>query len=444
MEKKYDLIVAGGGMSGVAAAVAAAREGLKVLLVEKSGMLGGMGTSGLITMMMTSRSWFYGIGKNLINKMIANGGARYVEKPPVKGYDYYPFDGESMKRELDLLAEESGVQVLLYTQVIGVVKQGDKITEIELSGIEGNFSVSAGLFVDATGDACLCRFAGEKVAYGDINCQIQAPTPTAYYAGIDFEKYENYVASFDDGTTVPKIKMMHTLIPKAYENGDLSMCDLHHPGVFRISEAADVGLMNVGHIYGADCSTSAGMTAATVKGRKMAKEYLDFYKKYIPGFENAYLTNTGNSLSLRETFRLEGRYITTFNDKAEYKKFSDAIMRFDGGAVSDLHASSADKDAYGNYVKLFSERESVKRDDYATLPYRSLQCKETENLLAVGRCVSADRETLGQIRLMSYCAMMGQAAGLAAAVAVDKKQNSFDIKVALLQEKLKLQGVETL
>ncbi len=444
MEKQYDLVVAGGGMSGVSAAVSAAREGLNVLLVEKSGMLGGMGTSGLITMMMTSRRWFYGIGKTLINGMISNGGARYIENPPVKGYDYYPFDGESMKRELDALAEESGVHVLLYTAVTDVAKQGDRITEIELSGIEGKFSVKAGLFVDATGDACLCRMAGEDVAYGDADRQVQAPTPTAYYAGIDFEKYENFLATFDDGKTVPKIKMMHTLIPKAYENGDLSMCDLHHPGVFRINEDADVGLMNVGHVYGADCSTSAGMTAATVKGRKMAKEYLDFYRKYIPGFENAYLTNTGNSLSLRETFRLQGRYITTFSDKTEYKKFSDAVMRFDGGAVSDLHASSSDANAYGNYVKLFSKRESVKQDDFATLPYRSMQCCKTENLLVAGRCVSADRETLGQIRLMGYCAMMGQAAGLAASLAFDKKQNGFDINVELLQNKLKLHGVETL
>ncbi|MCD8069250.1 MAG: FAD-dependent oxidoreductase, partial [Lachnospiraceae bacterium] len=90
MRQKYDVVIAGGGMSGVSAAVSAARSGSSVLLVEQSGMLGGMGTSGLITMMMTSRRWFYGFGKKLIQDLIAGGGARYEENPAVKGYDYYP------------------------------------------------------------------------------------------------------------------------------------------------------------------------------------------------------------------------------------------------------------------------------------------------------------------------------------------------------------------
>lgn len=443
MCNKYDLIVAGGGISGVATAVTAAQKGLKVLLVEQYGMLGGTGTSGLVSMMMTSMHWFYGFGKELIAKMMAEGNARYVENPPVKGYDYYPYDAEAMKRELDNAVAESGAELLLYAKIIGVKKNEDTIQALVLSGAEGPITVYGDLFVDATGDACLSRFAGENVLYGDADGQTQAPTPAAYYAGIDFEKYEKYLATYDDGVNVPKINMMHKLIPMAYEAGDLSMCDLHHPGVFRISEDSDVGLMNVGHIFGADCATSAGLTAATVKGRQLAKEYLDFYRKYVPGFENAYLTGTATHLPMRETFRVEGEYVTTFEDKAEYRKFDDAVMRFDGGAVTDLHASSSDAKAYDKYVKLFSKRESVRTDDYATLPYRSLRCKNTKNMLVVGRCVSADRETLGQIRLMGYCSMMGHAAGLAAYVAKENAKTNFDIDVSQLQTELAKQNVET-
>lgn len=443
MQIQYDLVVVGGGISGVAAAVAAAKKGLKVLIVEQSGMLDGMGTSGLVTMMMSSRQWFYGFGKDLIDEMIKEGSARHIENPPVKGYDYYPFDAEAMKRELDKAVLNSGAELLLYTKLIGVKKTENKIDEIKLSGVEGDITIYADFFIDATGDACLCRFAGETVLYGDEDHQIQAPTPAAYYAGIDFDKYDAYLASYDDGVEVPKIKMMHTLIPKAFQAGDLSMCDLHHPGVFRINENSNIGFMNVGHVYGADCSTSTGLTAATVEGRRLAEEYLNFYKKYIPGFEKAYLTNTASYLSLRETFRMEGEYVTTFDDKTNYIKFDDAVMRFDGGAVSDLHASSSDKDAYGNYVKLFSKRESVRNDDYATLPYRSLKCKNTNNLLVVGRCISADRKTIGQIRLMSYCAMMGQAAGLAAFIAKSNGNTNYSIDVSKLQSELAEQGIAT-
>lgn len=441
--KRYDVIVAGGGMSGVSAAVTAARKGLRVLLVEKNGMLGGMGTSGLITMVMSSRQWFYGLGKQLLDKMIADGNARHIANPPVKGYSYYPFDGEAMKRELEALVTESGAELLMYTHIVGVNKQGRSLTELRLSGVEGERTVEAKLFIDATGDAVLCRHAGETVAYGDEQRNVQAPTMTAYYSGIDFDKYEAFLATFDDGVSVPKIKMMHKLIPQAVEDGVLSVCDLHHPGVFRISETEDIGLMNAGHVYGADCSSAAGLTEATLRGRKMAKEYLDFYRRYIPGFENAKMVGTCATLSLRESYRLEGQYITTFDDKANYVKFDDAIMRLDGGAVSDVHASSADKNAYDAYAKLFAQRESVRQDDFATLPYRSLKCVNTNNLLAAGRCVSADRKVLGQIRIMGYCFMMGQAAGVAAYLACIQNKTYNEVDPADIQRELRAEGIET-
>ena len=444
MNKNYDVIVAGGGVSGVSAAVSASRKGLSVLLIEQNSFLGGMGTSGLITMLMTSKNWFFGLGKTLIGDMITDGSARYIENPPVKGYDYYPFDAEGMKRKLDDIVISSGVDLLLYTKIVSLDKKDGKITRLNLVGMEGEWSVCGKVFVDATGDAYLCRLAGEKVLYGDQNGGIQAPTMVAYYSGIDFDKYERFLSTFDDGVKVPKINMIHTLVPIAHEQGVISEIDLHHPGIFRISENSDVGVMNAGHVYGANCSSAKGMTEATVRGRKMAKEYLDFYRKFVPGFENAYMTNTGNSLALRESFRFEGKYVTTFQDKTDYVKFDDAIMRFDGGAVSDLHASSSDKQAYQSYLKLFSQREKVKSDDYATLPYRSTVGANTDNLLVAGRCVSADRETLGQIRIMGYCFMMGQSAGLASYLAVQNSATVDQINVKQLQRELLLQGIPTI
>jgi flavin-dependent dehydrogenase len=123
MHKKYDVVVAGGGISGISAAVTSAKKGLKVLLIEQSAMLGGMGTSGLITMIMSSRFNFYGLGKEFIDSLISKGGARYIENPAVKGYNYYPFDAEAMKRELDALVFESGAEVLFHTKVIGAKKR---------------------------------------------------------------------------------------------------------------------------------------------------------------------------------------------------------------------------------------------------------------------------------------------------------------------------------
>ena len=135
---KYDIIVAGGGMSGVAAAVAAGRQGKRVLLVEQSGMLGGLGTSGLMTMVMTSRKWFYGIGREILETLRDRGEARWIDDYPVKDYERIPFDAESMKRRLDEIVAESGAEMLLYTKIIGVKKDGACISALQLNGPTGN------------------------------------------------------------------------------------------------------------------------------------------------------------------------------------------------------------------------------------------------------------------------------------------------------------------
>ena len=440
---KYDVIVVGGGMSGVSAAVSAARQGRRVALIEQSSILGGMGTAGMITMIMTSRSWFHGIGRELIDGLIARGEARKIEKPAVAGYDYYPFDNEAMKRALDDIVCESGVELFLGTRLCGAEVCEGRIAEIRLHGQEGLFTLSADAYVDATGDATLAAEAGEETVYGDGEGNIQAPTMIAYYSGIDFDRYEAHLSKFDDGVRPEKINMMHSLIPIAVADGVLSEADMHHPGVFRISESSDIGLMNAGHVYGADTRTSSGLTKATLRGRKMAKEYLEFYRRYVPGFENAYMTGTGSVLALREGRHAVGLYTMPFSEKADYAKHTDGIMRMDGGAVSDIHASSPSKESYDAYTRLFANRDKVKLDDYATLPLRCLKAAKAKNLLLAGRCVSATREVLGQIRIMGYCFMMGEAAGITAALAAERSLDTASVEAHEVQKILCERGVPT-
>ena len=440
--EKYDVLVAGGGISGVCAAVAAARQGKKVLLVERGSVLGGLATSGLVSVLMSSLSWFYGIGKELIESLIARGEGWHIPDPAVKGFDYYPFKPEAMKRKLEEMAVESGVEIYFYTTVTNASKENGRIRSVNLYFGGQNIEVEADVFIDTTGGAHLCRLAGEEILCGDENGDVQAPTMVTCYSGVDFDRYEAFLQTYDNGVKPAKINMIHDLVPKAVEEGVLWGVDLHHPGIFRHTPQSDGGCVNAGHVYGADVFTPEGLTAATMEGRQQAHALLQFYRKYIPGFENARMTASGD-LSLRESGRVVGEYMVNFDDKSSYRKFADCVMRFDGGAVSDVHASSASPEAYKAYVKLYSQRESVRRDDWAELPYRSLQPKNTENLLVAGRCISADRKTLGQIRLQSYCAMMGQAAGLAAALAAEADGNVKKVNVAALQALLKKAGVET-
>ena len=436
----YDVVVCGGGVAGVSAAVSAAKEGKKVLLVERSGALGGLATNGMVTVLMSSLRWFYGFGKELIGGLIAEGSAWHVPDPAVKGFDYYPFRPEDMKRRLEELVVDGGVQLYLYTMVTGATTENGRIRAVTLSFGGDSWDVEAKVFIDTTGGAYLCRLAGEEILCGDENGDVQAPTMVSCYADVDFDRYEAFLKTYEDGVKPAKINMIHDLVPKAVEEGILQDADMHHPGIFQHLPDATGGMMNAGHVYGADVFTPKGLTQATLEGRRQAHALLRFYRKYIPGFENAWIPATGSELALRESGRVVGEYLIRFADKSEYRKFPDSIMRFDGGAVSDVHASSASPEAYKAYVKLYGGRENVRRDDWAQLPYRCLLPKKNSNLLVAGRCVSADRKTLGQIRLQSYCMMMGQAAGIAAAMA--KEGNVKNVNVTQLQKRLQQLGVE--
>jgi hypothetical protein len=182
------------------------------------------------------------------------------------------------------------------------------------------------------------------------------------------------------------------------------------------------------------------LTDATLEGRRLAHEYLKFYRKYIPGFKNAKMTFTGSALGIRESRRLAGQYTVTFEDKSSYRKFDDAILRYEGGGESDLHASSPSKEAYMDYYNLFT-KVKPRKDDWADLPYRCLLPQKTKNLLVAGRCLSADRKVQGRLRVMGYCLMMGQAAGNAAAISAKDGVGCGKINVKKLQTALSKQGI---
>ena len=438
---KYDVIVCGGGVSGVAAAVSAAREGKKVLLIERSGMLGGLATGGSVSVLMSSLRWFSGFGKELIRSLTEKGAAWHIPDPAVKGFDYYPYDPEAMKLHLEQIVQAAGVELFLYTTLCGAESVDGRISSVSVCFGGKTYKPQASVYIDTTGDGSLCRLAGETLLDGDEAGDVQAPTMVARYSGIDFDRYEAFLQTYEDGIKPAKINMIHDLVPKAVEAGVLRQVDLHHPGIFRHLPDCDGGIMNAGHVYGAHVFSPKGLTEAAMEGRRQANDLLRFYRTYVPGFENARLVNTGE-LALRESGRVDSEYMVNFEDKAQYRKFPDSIMRFDGGAVSDVHASSGSPEAYKAYVKLYADRESVRRDDWADLPYRSLLPKQNSNLLVAGRCAGADRKTMGQIRLQSYCAAMGQAAGTAAAMAASRDGNVKTLDVSALQQKLRSAGVE--
>ena len=432
----YDVLVAGGGTAGVAAAVSAARRGAKVCLVEQSSMLGGLGTSGMMTAVIAPKRYFGGIGAEIVDMLRQRGGTGPDVAPGT--YAWVPYQNEAMKVLLDDIVMDGGVDLYLYTKIIGVKKNEDIIRGITLSGPDGNFVIEGKVFIDATGDGILSCYAGEDFELGDAQGKTQAPTMTAYYGNVDFDRFSAFIS--EEGGDY--VKIIHKYVPIAVRDGVLSLEDLHHPGAFNVGEG--LALVNAGHVYGADCTTAKGLTMATVAGRKLANEYIAFYRKYIPGFEKAVMTNTASWLGIRETRRIKGRYLLSYEDKKNYRKFEDGVFRFEGGAASDLHASSPSREDYLKYHSLFTAENRHDPDDYCTFPYRSLLGGKNNNLYIAGRCLSADRITHAQLRVMGYCMMMGQAAGTAASVCARGNIPAPDINVPELQKMLLADGLKNI
>ena len=428
---KYDVIVAGGGMAGVAAAIAAARSGAGTLLVEQGAMLGGLGTAGGLTSIIANWRHFGGIGLELINRLSEAGGA-----PPYDPRHSTPYDLEKMKLVLDEMVCGSGIELLLYSKITDLKYENSAISGFELCGPEGKFNVSGRYFIDCTGDAMIAYMAGEPYELGDENGNTQAPTMVCQYINVNWDAYKKFLESYEGSS----VKMIREVLPRAVEAGDVRVLDFHHPGVFRINDKIILG--NIGHVYGADCVSSRGLTDATIEGRRLTHEYLAFYRKYVPGFENAYMTFTASTLGIRESRRLTGQYTVTFEDKKSYRKFGDSILRFEGGGESDVHASSPSKEAYMNYYNLFT-KEKPSENDWADLPYRCLLPQKTKNLLVAGRCLSADRKVQGRLRVMGYCLMMGQAAGTSAAICSRKNADFAGVDISELQQILSGQGIKT-
>lgn len=432
--EKYDVVIAGGGTAGVCAAVSAARNGAKVCLIEQSSMLGGLGTSGMMTVIIAPKRFFGGIGKEIIDGLKARDAIRgYEEKTCV----WAPYQNEAMKSLLDDMVTESNVSLYLYTKVIGVAKVANRIRAVVLSGPEGNFAVEGQVYIDATGDGILSCFSGEDWQKGDESGNTQAPTMVAYYGDIDFEKRNQFVK--ENGGSMDQI--IHSLLPRAVREGVIRVEDMHHPGAYRVGE--NYAVANCGHIYGADCTTAKGLTDATVEGRKIAKEYFEFYRKYIPGFENAVFFCTAAWLGIRETRRITGRYICRYDDKINYRKFDDAVLRYEGGPSTDIHSSTSSKEDYDKFHTIFKslETDEKKRNDWAEIPYRALLAGKTDNLLIAGRCLSADRFVNGHVRTMGYCMMMGQAAGTAAALCAKDQAHCDRVDMTRLQMLLAQDGI---
>ena len=415
LDQKYtvDVFVAGGGAAGVAAAVAAARQGKSVFLAEAAGSFGGVGTTGLVPAFAP-----FDDGVNVLASGIGYEIRKHVSTHvPLSSY-WTSISAEELKREYDRIITEAGVKFSFFTTVCDVITKGDRIDSVVLWAKSGLFAVKAKIYIDCTGDGDLCAFGGGKFEQGDENGEVMPSTLCSLWANIDKQ------------TNIPE----NTYIEQAYKDGVLTYEDRHLPGFFMREDG--IGGGNIGHTFGVNPTDETSLTEAMLWGRKSILEYERYYKEYLHGYENMVLCATGSILGVRESRRITCDYTLNVEDFKSRAVFTDEIGRY--CYPIDIHVMNTDKDEYDRFEEEYASLRYKEGESYG-IPYRALIPVSFSNVLVAGRCVGTDRKMQASIRVMPGCYITGQAAGTAAALAVEK-EDVRSVKTQDLFEKLKAIG----
>lgn len=409
MNKKYDVIVVGGGFAGVAAAIETARKGLKVLLVEKYNCLGGAMSNCLVmpfmpywTKMEENKERKYLTGDifiEIVKEAINLGGMFDV------GND---FDDEIMKLALNRVVLRNGVELLYNTVVSKANVEKGKIVSVEALGKSQKLELFADNFVDATGDAELSMLAGCKSVVGRETDGLCQPMTLCFrMGGIDKQKFKENRRKINELYT--KFKEMGK-IKNPREN--VLVFDNFNKGVLHFNTTRVVKL---------DPTNPFDVTKAEIESREQVFEMLNFLKDNIEGFENARILSTALQIGIRESRKIVGEYTLTVDDLKNLARFPDAVAV----ANYDIDIHSPDGAGTSHYY--------FRNGEWYEIPYRSLVPVGMKNLLVAGRCISSTHEAQASYRIMPYCAELGQAAGAAISVAAKNNTTLPDVDIKEVQ-----------
>lgn len=407
LDDSWDVIVAGGGPSGCTAAAAAAREGAKTLLIEATGSLGGMGTSGLVPAWCPFTDKEKIIYKGLAERILKTG----ISKMPHVGserFDWTPIDSEILKRIYDDLMIEYGVTVLFNSFMASVeFEEKGVVDAVIVASKAGMKAYKAPVYIDCTGDADLSVWAGAEYEKGDEKGDLQPVTHCFTLTNVDIYGYQ-YGRKLRYGAKEP-------VIYDIIKSGKYPEIPDHHACNNIVGPGA-VGF-NAGHLWSVDNTDPSSTSSALMQGRKIAKAFRDACAEFIPeAFGNCHLTSTGSLMGIRETRRIIGDYVLTMQDYADRKSFPDEICR--NNYPIDIHTTEKEAEE-GHWVEAMNRFDHYKKGESHGIPYRCLTPKGLKNVLIAGRSISTDRIVQGSTRVMPVCLAMGEAAGIAAAMAVN-------------------------
>jgi len=416
VEQRVDVLVVGGGPAGVSAAVTCAEAGRKVLLVEQSGTFGGASTLAGVAELMN-----FADGEHFL----AGGFGRRIYDglgyPPNAQRVTFNLRTEEIKRLYDKLMAKAGADFRFYTRLTDVVVEQGRVQYAIVSDPAGTHAIAAQMFVDATGAGFLCVRAGAASDYGNAQGVPMASTLCSIWGGVDFDKKKRQDSNF---------------AAKGHADGVLSQYDTCLPGIMQNYPEVNIGFGNVGHLFGTDDRDAKALTDAMVKGRTLLAEYENYYRRYVPGCEKAMLIRTADYLGVRASRRIRCEKTLTFKAFHAKGRFVDEIGRY--SYPVDIHPETADKKGMAAFAQAISLRHGPGAS--YSIPYGALVPKGLVNVFVAGRSIGADNAMQASVRVIPGCYITGQAAGMAAALAVEQGCAAKDVPVPVLRARLRAVG----
>ncbi len=419
-----DVVVCGGGTAGAFAAKAAADMGKDVLIVEQFGALGGTATNGLVLPIMHTH-----IPENPQCSYISNIIRDRMVEIGAASANGANFDPLLMKTVLETVCDEAGVRMLFYTFIAETIVNDNKLEAIVVANKNGLGLIKGKIFIDGTGDGDVCVRAGAGYTKGNPETGKNQPISLRYIvANVDIRAFgefinetiektgKNYAASYDGSSVYVACCAgdqwtFSDIFDEAIKNGDLIDDDKNYWQGFMVAGRENTIAFNNPEFFDeVDGTNPDHLTKTQIRGKQRILRQLQFYKKYMKGFEKAYIAEIATMVGIRESRNIETEYVLSAADLLRRVKFDDMFCQ-----------SNYPVDIHGKQLKCESNLAPV--DDgkpWYEIPYRSLVVKGIDNLYITGRCLGAEFLAQSSLRVQHSVRASGEAAGIGAALALDR------------------------
>ena len=436
---QVDVLVAGGGPAGLAAAIAAAREGMSTMLMERYGCFGGVITQ----VGVEGFAWYRHEGTVESGGLVREFEAKAVEVAgdnPECQSQSQALEAEMFKYAADLMVAQAGVRPLLHCTAVEAIVEDGQIKGVIAQSKSGRFAVLAKRVIDCTGDADIAALAGAPFTKAP-KAELMSVTTIFHCKGVDTGRFKDYIQNelkptyadwggyWDIQTTGKEDDLFSPYFERPFveavreglipDDQDVSLGGTWSS----ITEQGEVTQLNTVFIGNVDCTDVEDLTRAEIAGRRAALNCVEVLRKKVPGFENAKLRNFGMTLGTRESRKIQGHYTLTKSDVMEQARFADSIAIFPEFI-----------DGVGYLILPTTGR-------YYQIPYRCILPREVDNLLVAGRSISGDKIAHVSFRNMACCVATGQGAGVAAAVSIQCDLPTSQVDIAKVQQALERQNV---